>query len=220
MRAVEGGVGRPGHSPQALVAVWIYAFSKGTVFAREIERCSTSPACVGSPASRRSTITAFRTSGSGMARRVRELFEQVLAMLTMKGLITLERVAVDAARSFAPTRASLSFRKRDKIQAHLDLARKHLDELERQERVEQATQRERLGAAACGARARTAARGSARGDRGLRAAKKGDKKTEPQASSSDPTAAFMWMHEGGLASRHNVQIAADSAHALIAESRS
>ena len=217
VRAVEGGVGRPGHSPQALVAVWIYAFSKGTVFAREIEReMHHEPGLrwlTGLAPINHHSLSDFRV-GNGEA--LRELFEQVLAMLTMKGLITLERVAVDGTKIRADA-GKKSFRKRDKIQAHLDLARKHLDELERQERDEQATQREQA------ARRRAAREREQRLEEALaeierlRAAKKGDKKKEPQASSSDPTAAFMWMHEGGLAPAYNVQIAADSAHGLIAD---
>jgi hypothetical protein len=61
-----------------------------------------------------------------------ELFEQVLAMLTMKGLLTLERVAVDGTKIRADV-GKKSFTKRDNIEAHLKLAREHLDELERQD---------------------------------------------------------------------------------------
>jgi hypothetical protein len=86
VRAVEGVAGRPSHSPQVLVAVWIYAFSKG--------------------------------------------------------LLTLERVAVDGTKIRADA-GKKSFTKRDRIETHLALAREHLDELERQENDEHATQRKR-----------------------------------------------------------------------------
>jgi transposase len=51
----------------------------------------------------------------------------------------------------------------------------------------------------------------------LRAAKKGDKRKEPQASSTDPTASFMWINDGGIAPAYNVQITADAKHGLIAD---
>jgi len=38
VRAVEGRAGRPAHSPQVLVSVWIYAYSRGLHSAREIAR--------------------------------------------------------------------------------------------------------------------------------------------------------------------------------------
>ena len=51
VRAVAGVAGRPSHSPQVLVAVWVYAFSKGLHSAREIARsrgrCAMSRAYVG-----------------------------------------------------------------------------------------------------------------------------------------------------------------------------
>ena len=51
----------------------------------------------------------------------------------------------------------------------------------------------------------------------LRAAKKDNKTKEPQASSTDPAARFMRMHDGGVAPAYNVQITADAAHGLIAD---
>jgi len=38
IRAVEGVAGRPSHSPQLLISVWLYAFTKGLHSAREIQR--------------------------------------------------------------------------------------------------------------------------------------------------------------------------------------
>jgi hypothetical protein len=45
----------------------------------------------------------------------------------------------------------------------------------------------------------------------LRAAKKDNKDKEPQASSSDLDAAFMRLHDGGLAPAYNVQVTVDGA---------
>ncbi len=47
VRAVEGVAGRPSHSPQLLVAVWIYAFSRGLHSARELERQMNRPGFTG-----------------------------------------------------------------------------------------------------------------------------------------------------------------------------
>ena len=217
VRAVEGVRGRPSHSPQVLVAVWIYAFSKGLHSAREVERqMRHEPGLrwlTGLNVINHHSLSDFRV---GYGEALRELFEQVLAMLTMKGLITLERVAVDGTKIRADA-GKKSFGKRAKIEAHLAMASEHLDELERAERDEHTTQRQQA------ARRRAAREREQRLEEALeeierlRAAKKGDKKKEPQASSSDPSAAFMWMHEGGLAPAYNVQVTADAARGLIAD---
>jgi transposase len=217
VRAVEGVRGRPSHSPQILVAVWIYALSKGLHSAREIERqMRYEPGLrwlTGLNPINHHSLSDFRV---GYGEALRELFEQVLAMLTMKGLIALERVAVDGTKIRADA-GKKSFGKRAKIEAHLALAREHLGELERQERDEHATQR-RKAAQRRAAREREQRLEEALAEiERLRAAKKGGKKKEPQASSSDPSAAFMWMHEGGLAPAYNVQVTADAAHGLIAD---
>jgi transposase len=217
VRAVEGVAGRAAHSPQALVAVWIYAYSKGLHSARELERqMRHEPGLrwlTGLNVINHHTLSDFRV---GYGQALRELFEQVLAMLTMKGLITLERVAVDGTKIRADA-GKKSFSKRGRIERHLRLAREHLDELERAERDEQATQREKA------ARRRAAREREQRLEEALeeierlRAAKKDDKKKESQASTSDPSAAFMWSHDGGLAPGYNVQVTADAAHGLIAD---
>jgi hypothetical protein len=152
----------------------------------------------------------------GFGEALRELFEQVLAMLTMKGPITLERVAVDGTKIRADA-GKKSFGKRAKIEAHLKLDREHLDELERAERDEHATQR-RQAARRRAAREREQRLGEALEEiERLRAVKKYDKNKEPQASSSVPSAAFMRMLDVGVAPGYNVQITADSAHGLIAD---
>ena len=159
------------------------------------------------------TLSDFRV---GYGEELRELFEQVLAMLTMKRLITLERVAVDGTKIRADA-GKKSFSKRGKIEAHLAQAREHLDELERAERDEHATQREKA------ARRRAAREREQRLEEALeeierlRAAKKDDKQKQSQASTSDPSAAFMWSHEGGLAPAYNVQLTTDAAHGLISD---
>ena len=217
VRAVEGVAGRPSHSPQVLAAVWIYAFSKGLHSARELERqMRYEPGLrwlTGLNVINHHTLSDFR-AGQGAA--LRELFEQVLAMLTMKGLLTLERVAVDGTKIRADA-GKKSFTKRDKIETHLALAREHLDELERQERDEHTTQRQQA------ARRRAAREREQRLDEALaeierlRAAKKDGQEKEPQASSSDPEAAFMRLHDGGLAPAYNVQVTVDGARGLIAD---
>jgi transposase len=217
VRAVEGVAGRPSHSPQVLVAVWIYAFSRGLHSAREVERqMHYEPGLrwlTGLNVINYHKLSDFRV---GYGEALRELFEQVLAMLTMKGLITLERVAVDGTKIRADA-GKKSFGKRAKIEAHLKLAREHLDALERAERDEHATQRQQAADGGPPASASSGSKKRSRRSNGCARPKRTIRSKEPQASSSDPTAAFMRMHDGGVAPGYNVQITADSAHGLIAD---
>ena len=216
-RAVEGSAGRPGHSPQALVAVWIYAYSRGLHAAREIARQSEhEPGLRWLTALRpinHHTLSDFRVAHG---EALRELFVQVLAMLVKNRLVTLERIAADGTKIRADA-ARKSFSRAGAIRRHLQLAREHVEELERQERDEQTTKRERAARErAVREREERLAEALAEIER-LRAEKKTERDQEPQASRTDPTARFMRTGDGGLAPGYNVQIAADAAHGLIAD---
>ncbi len=217
VRAVEGVAGRPSHSPQVLTSVWLYAFTKGLHSAREIERqMDYEPALrwlTGLHPINHHTLSDFRV-GHGQA--LRELFEDVLALMLKKRLVTLQRVAVDGTKIRADVNKK-SFRQKDKIEEYLKLAREHLDELERQEAEEQTTKKQQQ------------ARQRAAQDREeklpealdeieqLRAARKDNKSKQPQASTSDPEARFMWTSDNAVAPAYNVQITADGKHGLIAD---
>ena len=216
-RALEGHAGRSAHSPHLLVSVWIYAYSKGLHSAREIARqMEYEPGLEWLTALRpvnHHTLSDFRVN---YGQALRELFEQVLAMLTMKKLITLERVAVDGTKIRADA-GKKSFTKAGTIRKHLKLARQHIAELERQEAEEQTTKR-RQAARQRAAREQEQRLGEALEEiERLRAAKKDHKKKEPQASSTDPAARFMRTPDGGVAPAYNVQITADAKHGRIAD---
>ena len=147
---------------------------------------------------------------------LRELFTQVLALLTMKKLITLERLATDGAKIRADV-SKKSFSQKHNIRRHLKRAREHVAELERQEAEEQTTKRQQA------ARRRAARDEEQRLEEALaeiqrlQAEKKHDKKKEPQASVTDPDAHFMRTPDGGLAPSYNVQVTADAERGLIAD---
>ncbi len=132
IRAVVGVAGRPSHSPQVLISLWLYAFTRGLHSAREIERqMDYEPALrwlTGLAAINHHTLSDFRVS-HGQALRV--LFEDVLALMMKKRLVTLQRVAVDGTEIRADVNKK-SFRQKDKIEEYLQLAREHLDGQKRQ----------------------------------------------------------------------------------------
>ena len=216
-RAVEGHVGRSAHAPQLSVSVWLYAYSKGLHSAREIARqMEHEPGLqwlTGLNPINHHTLSDF---GVSHGEALQELFVQVLAMLTKNGLITLERVAADGTKIRANA-GRRSFRRKDAMKAHLSAARRHLEELERQEAEEQTTKRQE------GARRRAASERERRLETALaeierlQAAKKTAKSKPQKASSSDPDARFMRSGDGGLTPSYNVQLAADQAHGFIVD---
>lgn len=235
VRAVEGRAGRNAHSPQLLIAVWIYAYSRGLHSAREIERqMDYEPALrwlTGLETVNHHTLSDFRVAH---AEALRELFVQVLGMLTMQGLVTLERVAIDGTKIRANVNKK-SFTREQKIREHLQTAREHVAELERQEADEQTTKRqqaarerarreqaERLEDALAEVQKLRAAQKPARQTAKEQAkesapGKKKEKQKEPQVSTTDPQVRFMKTSDNGLAPSVNVQVTADAAHGLIVD---
>src|SRR5687768_13228126 len=130
-QSVEGAPGRPALDPQLLVSLWIYSYSRGVSSARAIERlCEHDPAyqwLTGLESISAHTLSDFRVAHP---EELRELFEKVLALLSVEGLITLERVMQDGTRVKACA-ASSGFRTQDRIQAHLKAARATVAALER-----------------------------------------------------------------------------------------
>src|SRR5262249_25623384 len=67
-----------------------------------------------------------------------DLFVQVLGMLSGEGLITLERVTLDGTKIKANAGGN-SFRRKDKLEAHLELAREQVRILNAESEQEEAT---------------------------------------------------------------------------------
>ena len=159
------------------------------------------------------TLSDFRVD-HGQA--LRELFEDVLAMLLKKDLVKLERVAVDGTKIRADVNKK-SFRQKPKIEEYLELAREHLDELERQEAAEQTTQKRQKARQRAAQQKEEKLQEALQEIEQLRAARKDNNSKPPQASTSDPEARFMWTSDNGVAPAYNVQITADAAQGLIAD---
>ena len=217
IRAVEGVAGRPSHAPQVLISVWLYAFTKGLHSAREIERqMDYEPALrwlTGLRPINHHTLSDFRV---GHGQPLRELFEDVLAMLLKKDLVKLERVAVDGTKIRADA-SKKSFRRKDKIEEYLELAREHLDELERQEAEDQTTKRQQKARRRVAQEKEEKLQEALEEIEQLRATRKDNKSKEPQASTSDPEARFMRADGNGVAPAYNVQVTADAKNGLIAD---
>jgi transposase len=163
--AVEGQPGREHTDPQLLISVWIYAYSRGISSAREVARqCEFEPAfqwlCGLQPISHR-TLSGFR---SEYKAALDDLFVQVLGMLSAEGLITMERVTLDGTKIKANAGGN-TFRRREKIEAHLALAREQVRLLDTQAAEEEKMAKRQAAARRRAARQRVsrAGGGSPRG---------------------------------------------------------
>jgi len=212
IEAVEGSAGRTPWDPRLLVSLWIYAYSRGISSAREIaRRCTYEPAfqwLCGLGEVNHHTLSDFRV---GHDASLRELFVQVLGVLSSEGLVSLERVMHDGTRIKACAGAD-SFRREERLKKHLGAARKQVEAMgdpreeqparkraaqeravrERQQRLEQALEEVQK----------------------VRQAKRADKE-QARASQSDPQARVMKQSNGGYAPSYNVQLSTEASNRII-----
>jgi len=212
IEAVEGAAGRTPWDPRLLVSLWIYAYSRGISSAREIaRRCTYEPAfqwLCGLGEVNHHTLSDFRVDHEVS---LRELFVQVLGVLSSEGLVSLERVMHDGTRIKACA-GSDSFRREERLKEHLAAARQQVEAMGDPREEEPA----RKGAA----RRRAVRERQARLEQALeeleqiRAGKRGDK-GQARASQSDPPARVMKQSDGGFAPSYNVQLSTEASHRII-----
>ncbi len=197
--SVEGRAGREHTAPQLMISLWLYAYSRGISSAREIARqCEYEPGCQWlcglMPISHR-TLSGFR---SECKTALDDLFVQVLGMLSAEGLLTLERMTLDGTKIKANA-GSNSFRRKEKLEAHLELAREQVRILNAQSEEEEKTSHRQAAARRRAARQRASRLEAAvREVERLQQAKKHDRKEfVARASSTDPDAHVMRNGEGG-----------------------
>jgi transposase len=215
--AVEGRAGRDHTAPQLLISLWLYAYSEGISSAREIARRSEfEPGlqwlCGLQPISHR-TLSGFR---SEYKQALDDLFVQVVGMLSAEGLITMQRVTLDGTKIKANASGN-TFRRREKLEAHLALAREHVAAMNAQAAEEESLANRRAAARRRAARQRTSRLEAAvREVERLQNEKRHDRdKYVAKASATDPEAHVMRNGEGGTVPSYNVQLVTDTKHGLV-----
>lgn len=215
--AVEGSAGREHTDPQLLISLWLYAYSRGVSSARALARqCEYEPGCqwlCGMQAVSHRTLSGFRTDNKAA---LDDLFTQVLGMLSAEGLITLERVTLDGTKIKANAGGN-TFRRQEKIAAHLAAAREQVRVLNAEAENEERLARRRVSAQRRAARQRASRLEAAlREVQRLQREKVHDRKTfVARASSTDPEAHVMRNGEGGTVPSYNVQVLTDATHGLV-----
>jgi transposase len=215
--AVEGRAGREHTAPQLLISLWLYAYSRGMSSARELARqCDYEPGlqwlCGLRPVSYR-TLSGFR---SDYQVALDGLFVQVLGMLSAEGLITLERVTLDGTKIKANASGN-TFRRKDKLEAHLALAQEQVQKMNAQAVEEDKRANRQIAAQRRAVRQRKSRLESAlREVERLQRTKKQDRdKFVARASTTDPQAHVMRNGEGGTVPSYNVQLLTDTTHGFV-----
>jgi transposase len=215
--AVEGSAGRDHTAPQLLISLWLYAYSQGISSARELaRRCAFDPGlqwlCGLRPISHR-TLSGFR---SDYKEALDNVFVQVVGMLSAEGLITMQRVTLDGTKVKANASGN-TFRRKEKIEAHLALAREQLEKMNEQAEEEEKTAKRQAAAKRRATRQRISRLEAAyREVERLQESKKHDRdKFVARASTTDPEAHVMRNGEGGTVPSYNLQLVTDTTHGLV-----
>jgi transposase len=158
------------------------------------------------------TLSDFRVAHK---EALDELFTEVLGVLSVEGLVSLEQVMHDGSKIKAYA-SSDTFRRQDRIRRHLELARQQVEQMgdprwaeEVSPRVAKALQRalrekqQRLEEAMVELEKIRASKTSK------------EQKQEARVSMSDPEARIMKQADGGYAPSYNVQISTEASHKVI-----
>jgi transposase len=211
IKAVEGEAGSSAFDPQLLVSLWIYAYSKGVSSAREVSRlCTVDSAYQWLTANQpinHHTLSDFRGAHE---ESLRELFVEVLGILSHEGLVTLERVMQDGAKVKASAGVD-TFRKEDKLRAHLEAAREQVRAMEQagEEEISPRVKKARERAI----REREERLAHALGE--LEKIRRQKRSRQERVSTSDPECRIMSQSDGGYAPSYNVQVSTDAAHKVV-----
>jgi transposase len=215
--AVEGHAGRDHTAPQLLISLWLYAYSRGISSAREIaRRCEFEPAfqwlCGLQPISHR-TLSGFRSDNKDALDSV---FVQVVGVLSAEGLITMERVTLDGTKIKANASGN-TFRRKEKIEAHLAAAQTQLEKMNEQAAEEEKVAKRHASAQRRAARQRVSRMESAlREVERLQQKKRDDRSTYvARASTTDVEAHVMRNGDGATVPSYNVQLVTDTTHGFV-----
>ena len=218
VKAREGVAGMPQTSLPLLLALWLYATTRGVGSARALARLCESEApfrwlCGGVSVNHR-MLSEFRAQEG---ERANWLLTQHVASLSHAGLINLDEIAQDGVRVRANA-GTKSFRRRKTLEEELAKAKALLARLSKDEDDDPGASGKRQAAA----RKRAAREREARVRAALEALAEAEKvrekrlksnrakersRAEPRASTTDPEARVMKMADGGFRPAYNLQFA-------------
>lgn len=219
VKARAGAPGRGAIDPRILFALWLYATLQGVGSGREIARLSRSHDAYrwicGGVGVNYHALNDFRADNETWFD---ELLSSNVAALAAIGVITLARVAHDGVRVRANAGAA-SFRRRERLNKQLELARELVRTLKEQVQADPAAASRREQAArqaAAEQRERRIAAALAQLPEIEQAKRRnGGKREDARASTTDAQASVMKMADGGFRPAYNVQYASDCASQMV-----
>ncbi len=216
IRAVEGVAGREPIDPRLLISIWIYSYSEGISSGREISKlCEYHPAyqwLTGMKEINHHTLSDFRVAHK---KALEELFTESLGLLSAEGLISLQRVMHDGTKVKACAGAD-SFRREEKVKAHLEVARQHVADMGDPQTAEEVSPRVATARERAGREKKQRLEAALEELEKIRAVKKGSTaRAEARVSESDPESRIMKQGNGGYAPSYNVQISTDTGGRVI-----
>jgi transposase len=227
IKARDGVCGRDSTDPRLLIALWLFAATRGVGSARELNRLCTDSKpyqwLCGGVSLNYHTLSDFRV---GHAKGLDELFTQVIASLVDQKLVKVSRISQDGTRVRACA-GSGSFRSDERLAELLKAAKAHVEELSKL--LEDPEKSAGLSARKKAARRRAAREKVERIDAAVKqlpelkekqkkaAEQAGNgeygkklKKGKPRVSTTDPDVRVMKMPNGGFNPAVNVQLAVDT----------
>jgi transposase len=220
IKSVQGHQGRNSTDPRILLALWLYASIEGVGSARQLEQlCEDHRAyqwICGKVSVNYHTLSDFRT---GHGKPFDELLAQSVASLVQEGLVDVNTVAQDGMRIRASAGGS-SFRRKAKLEEHLNDAKKHLETLKAEIEMNPAQLESRRRKAQWRAaqekkhRLEQALEHVQQIAQGREARQKGDG-AKARASKTDPEARRMKMPDGGTRPAYNAQFVTDTQTGVV-----
>ena len=214
IRAVEGRAGRDAGDPRVLIALWLYALSRGLREARALDAWSQyEPGCqwlLGLGRINYHTLSDFVTE---YAAALDQLFVQVLQVLMAAGAANLERVAHDGTKIRAAA-SRKSFKREERLAECRQLAEEHLTALQQQSPEERSAARRKAQERSARER-RERVRQAEEELKRQQAQKAPAEQAEVKASVTDAEARIMRQGDGGFAPSYNAQISTDSTQGVV-----
>jgi transposase len=217
IKAVQGRPGRSPIDPRILLALWLYATTRGVGSARQLDDlCRTDIAyewIVGDVSVNYHTISDFRTDHGDL---LDDLLTKSVAVLLTEGLVDLERVAQDGMRVRASAGAA-SFRRRPTLDEALAEAQEQVDALKKESEDDPTASNRRQQKARERAARERAQRVQDALNRlpELESKKPAGEKDKARCSTTDADATVMKMANGGFNPAYNVQFATDTKTQVI-----
>ena len=212
----EGAAGRPCFQPRLLASIWLYGYSMEIASARALSRMTAwepglrwLSGCVEINAH---TLSDFRVEDK---ERLDGLFTTMLALFRREGLIDLKVVTQDGTKVEAQAGRG-SMHGRETIAEELSEARRHMEEVDRQAREDEAQDERRMAAAKRAARERVERLEYALEELQKREEEQFPRRRAPvRVSISEPEAGKMKHSDGSWPLSHNVQVTTDSKEKVI-----